>query len=484
MVTKSTHLSCQPVRVKNEPLFSPLHPPPIVARKPLADRYGLNWRKWLRDRAEESPCWLASLLLHMVLLVLLGSMVVATNPNSGLRPLLLSFTTATDVAVAASPVVLQSHPNADAVPSPPIGQAVVVEETLDQPSRPFVPMDLPDNTPKTDVPTGNAALSAGTIGQAAPRPDDPLELPIVASPPPESRSPDATPVDDQVDRFIEFDIGKLRGPEGEQARREFHALGPNSIPALVRGLNKSARIAASCPVVVIGGKLENELRNTNNTALLRYAIDNIGRDVPADAPHLARLKKLRDQLMGQRRIALALKVEGADVELTARLTAALDRLADKPADELLRAMEQPAWVTQLAALITVLDRHAQFSDRERPSLSRAAVRMLDDHHEATRQYAHRVLVALANGPDYGPAEAAGPAAIFAAQSDWRDHWKQAETQRLRDAEAERLFRSAQRLESQNRGMSAMAAYRRLIADYAESPVAASAKARLQAMQGK
>src|SRR5262249_10279778 len=53
-----------------------------------------------------------------------------------------------------------------------------------------------------------------------------------------------------VDRFILYDIGRLRGVEGQQALQEFNRLGPDAIPAMVRGYNRACTIEASCPVIV------------------------------------------------------------------------------------------------------------------------------------------------------------------------------------------------------------------------------------------
>lgn len=82
-----------------------------------------------------------------------------------------------------------------------------------------------------------------------------------------------------IDRFMEADIGLLRGEEAKAATREFARLGPEAIPALVRGLNRSAAIEHSCPVVVIAGKLNKLLMASNDTELLEFVHDNAGAGV-------------------------------------------------------------------------------------------------------------------------------------------------------------------------------------------------------------
>src|SRR3954453_17342179 len=58
-------------------------------------------------------------------------------------------------------------------------------------------------------------------------------------------------LDDVIDRFILADTGRLKGPEGRKAVQEFEALKSEAIPALIRGVNKAARINHSCPVLMI-----------------------------------------------------------------------------------------------------------------------------------------------------------------------------------------------------------------------------------------
>ena len=66
-------------------------------------------------------------------------------------------------------------------------------------------------------------------------------------------------LDEVIDRFIDYDSGKVKGPEGKKALSEFNKLGPDAIPALLRGLNKAAKIEHSCPAVQITKKLAKML---------------------------------------------------------------------------------------------------------------------------------------------------------------------------------------------------------------------------------
>src|SRR6266478_5100238 len=58
--------------------------------------------------------------------------------------------------------------------------------------------------------------------------------------------------DQIIDRFIEYDTGKLKGPEAKKALEDFLKLPPEAVFALIRGLNKAAAINHSCPALVIG----------------------------------------------------------------------------------------------------------------------------------------------------------------------------------------------------------------------------------------
>lgn len=80
-------------------------------------------------------------------------------------------------------------------------------------------------------------------------------------------------LDALIDRFMLFDIGKLPGPAGLKAQKEFDALGPEAVPALLRGFARSARLDHDCPVTVIAKKLRLALLATTDRKLLEFARD-------------------------------------------------------------------------------------------------------------------------------------------------------------------------------------------------------------------
>jgi hypothetical protein len=110
-------------------------------------------------------------------------------------------------------------------------------------------------------------------------------------------------LDKIIDRFIDADIGRIRGEAGQQAVREFKTLGPEAIPALIRGVNRAALIDGSCPAVTIARKLASLLRASNDLELLLYARENIGMGV-TQSRHMSVLRDLRFTcLLRQRTVA-------------------------------------------------------------------------------------------------------------------------------------------------------------------------------------
>src|SRR5262249_33103362 len=79
-----------------------------------------------------------------------------------------------------------------------------------------------------------------------------------------------------INRFIEFDTGKLTGAAGREALADFNALPPEAIFALIDGFNRAANIEASCPAVVIGKKIQRILNVSNDLDLLAYAKETLG----------------------------------------------------------------------------------------------------------------------------------------------------------------------------------------------------------------
>ena len=82
-------------------------------------------------------------------------------------------------------------------------------------------------------------------------------------------------LDGIIDRFMLFDVGRLPGPAGQQALKQFEALKSDAIPALLRGLARSARLDHDCPVTVIARRLRDLLLRSTDRTLLAFARDEV-----------------------------------------------------------------------------------------------------------------------------------------------------------------------------------------------------------------
>lgn len=108
-----------------------------------------------------------------------------------------------------------------------------------------------------------------------PRPQ-PIINPMMTLPPlPPLNPAREAMLDTVVDRVIQYDLGRIRGIQGQQAIANFRSLGPDAIPALLRGLQRALTMDASCPVVVISTKLSQLLSTTPQMELVNYAYNSM-----------------------------------------------------------------------------------------------------------------------------------------------------------------------------------------------------------------
>jgi hypothetical protein len=142
----------------------------------------------------------------------------------------------------------------------------------------------PGTPPEPPKKTGTLSTSKP---EATPRKPSPFAPSL-----PELTEEEEARLDAVIDRFIQYDTGKLRGPDAKKALEEFQKLGPEATFALIRGLNKSAAIDHSCPAVTIARKLSGILRTTKDKELLQYARENIGAGVER-SKHMAVINDLK-----------------------------------------------------------------------------------------------------------------------------------------------------------------------------------------------
>lgn len=280
-------------------------------------------------------------------------------------------------------------------------------------------------------------------------------------------------LDKIIDRFMQFDIGLLPGAEGRQALREFERLGPEAIPALIRGLNRAAAIEHSCPVVVIAKKLTRFLMASDDRELLEFARDNIGAGV-GPTRHKNVLADLRVRCM-LRRTALARRssktaaatarapeskslkgrtvselAKAVSTERGPRLRQVLLELSGRRGQEVLDGLCTGANsydrdIQQFSR--DLLDRHlgknsaafvkSKLKDDQAevrksairviaaraPKLGGEVIALLTDDDAGVRETARRALVRISRGADFGPPSGADKAQREEAQQKWLAWWQ-------------------------------------------------------------
>lgn len=281
--------------------------------------------------ANDTPSWLASMAFHALAMVVLGSLV-GSNIRADRAPITLLMSTSDERGEDArqtSPVeiaepyqtLLQETPEeslASTAPTPasappatapaqPIPKATEPTEANDtNDGHENIDIDLPndlfDDPPsEAEEETVFDLFASPTVPEVRPvthkeRSPEP-KRPKRPNRPKRQQAPRTQEeFDHVVDQFIKFDIGRLRGQAGQQANQRFRELGPEAIPALVRGLNKSAYISASCPVGVISSKLTSTVRDSHDPEMLQYVLNHLGDNVSKSAPHYSRIQSVRNKL--------------------------------------------------------------------------------------------------------------------------------------------------------------------------------------------
>lgn len=80
-------------------------------------------------------------------------------------------------------------------------------------------------------------------------------------------------LDKIVNDFILHDLGARPNPG---SARELESLGAEAIPAIVRGINKSAGYSHSCPVTVLAAKLISLIKQSDDPEVLRFIRFEVG----------------------------------------------------------------------------------------------------------------------------------------------------------------------------------------------------------------
>jgi hypothetical protein len=274
-------------------------------------------------------------------------------------------------------------------------------------------------------------------------------------------------LDQVIERFIQYEIGKVRPGEGARIIEDFHKLGPEATFALIRGLNRAANIEGSCPVVVIGKKLGKILRSTEDVELLQYARESIGlgvtvkrhQSILTDLKFACVLRKgelARKGIVKQApahkamsKLSVAELNKAIETEHGPQVPPLLKELAQRKGDKVIDALSTAAaqhdsgvqklareLLTKNLTRLSPSQVKARLKDENtevRAAAARASISkglrlggelidLLEDADENVRQSARQGLVQLSKGADYGPAPEADAAARAQAVKQWRAWW--------------------------------------------------------------
>jgi hypothetical protein len=311
------------------------------------------------------------------------------------------------------------------------------------------------------------ALAALTAAQApedkTPRKPSPLAPSI-----PELTREEEEKLDQIIDRFMLADIGTLTGVQARAARSQFVKLGPEAIPALIRGVNRAAAMEDSCPVVLIAEKLQKLLLVSNDLELLEFARDNIGSGV-GRTRHQPTLDSLRFKVLMRKNLVLrrgptrpvAAGTKTPATMSTAELAAAVSTERGPRLKGILTELEGRRGKEVLTGFVTaitntdsegqqlardLMDKHLmrqpqaavkKYLKDEQPEVRQAAARvvaakmpdlgrdvidLLDDDNAPVRAAARQALVFLSRGEDFGPESSADKKDRAEAQKKWRAWW--------------------------------------------------------------
>jgi hypothetical protein len=291
----------------------------------------------------------------------------------------------------------------------------------------------------------------------APRKPNPLapSLPLLTS-------DEENHLDKVIDRFMQFDTGHLHGEDGKAALQDFVKLGPESIPALIRGINRAAVMEQSCPTLVIAKKLKTMLLASDDQELLEFSRDEIGAGVERSR-HMNVLQDLRVMCM-LRRSALVRLEEKTGIKPPRKMTTT--ELADAAGGDngprmklMLAELEQrkgPEVLRGLAFAAASSDKEVRQVGRDfldkylarqgidviqkqlkddraevRQSAARSAAKyvslaediipLLGDSDRDVADAAHQTLVKISGGDDFGPTSSA-KTDIDAARKKWQAWW--------------------------------------------------------------
>lgn len=265
-----------------------------------------------------------------------------------------------------------------------------------------------------------------------------------------------------VNQFIKYDLGQLPGAEGLKAKNDFLKLGSESIPALFRGLQSSAKLEHSCPVAMISQKLKSFLLKSEDDELLDYARDELTTALEGSR-HAPLLQDMRLGVTLRRKVVLANKPKAPKwlLEMTVPemlkslreeenqqkhklMAQELGRRGDheslqglglfavsfypevkEPSIKLLKEKMRKLKTSELQEFLmdpnTLLRQKAAETIGEIKAIKGAEdlVPLLSDSNAGVRKAAREALMKIADGKDFGPVDYSNPENVKKSQSNWK-----------------------------------------------------------------
>ena len=265
-----------------------------------------------------------------------------------------------------------------------------------------------------------------------------------------------------VNQFIKYDLGQLPGAEGLKAKNDFLKLGSESIPALFRGLQSSAKLEHSCPVAMISQKLKSFLLKSEDDELLDYARDELTTALEGSR-HAPLLQDMRLGVTLRRKVVLANKPKAPKwlLEMTVPemlkslreeenqqkhklMAQELGRRGDheslqglglfavsfypevkEPSIKLLKEKMRKLKTLELQEFLmdpnTLLRQKAAETIGEIKAIKGAEdlVPLLSDSNAGVRKAAREALMKIADGKDFGPVDYSNPENVKKSQSNWK-----------------------------------------------------------------
>jgi hypothetical protein len=282
---------------------------------------------------------------------------------------------------------------------------------------------------------------------------------------PELTAKEEAKYQDILERFIQFDTGKLTGAAGKKALEQFNQLPPEAIFILIDGFNRTANMEASCPCVLIGRKIIRILNSSEDLELLAFAKENLGTGVTAKRHRgtvddvkvsvIVRKGAVQRKLAvagaggGVKSMSLGDLVKAADTKQGDQLKAALTEIEKRRGPQVFAtlaiAAASPDKETRelgagLLAKHVARQSEAQLKEllkHERPEVKAAAAKeigkrgrrlendlmeLLKDNEPSVHQAARAALKELSGGRDFGPEPDASIGEREAAMRAWREWW--------------------------------------------------------------